>query len=252
MSFDLTNKVSIVTGGGSGIGRAIALDFAAAGARVVVAGRTLAKAEAVAAEIGDVGGEAIAVAVDVSRGEDVRGMVQAALNRFGRIDVLVQNAGISPAGSITEISEDEWDECIAVDLRSVFLGAKYTVPVMQRQGGGVLINVAGTLGIRPCRGKAAYAAAKAGANNLTRAIALDYARDRVRCNVICPGYIDTPLNAGFDVAERDQFLDGYQPWPGLIQAEEVAAMARYLASDAAGSVTGQVFVIDGGQQTGIF
>ena len=252
MSFDLTNKVSIVTGGGSGIGRAIALDFAAAGARVVAAGRTLSKVAAVAAEIEAAGGEAIAVAVDVSRGEEVRGMVQAALDRFGRIDVLVQNAGISPAGSITEISEDEWDECIAVDLRSVFLGAKYTVPVMQRQGGGVVINVAGTLGIRPCRGKAAYAAAKAGAINLTRAIALDYARDRVRCNVICPGYIDTPLNAGFDVAERDRFLASYQPWPGLIQAEEVAAMARYLASDAAGSVTGQVFVIDGGQQTGIF
>jgi NAD(P)-dependent dehydrogenase (short-subunit alcohol dehydrogenase family) len=252
MSFELHNKVAIVTGGGSGIGEAICLNFAQAGAQVVVASRTLSKAQAVADSILAAGGEAMAVGVDVSRGEEVRHMVQSSLERFGRIDILVQNAGISPAGTVTEISEEEWDECIAIDLRSVFLGAKYTIPVMQQQEGGVIINVAGTLGIRPCRNKAAYGAAKAGVINLTRAIALDYARDRVRCNVICPGYIDTPLNAGFDPADRDPFLDNYQPLPGLIQPEEVAAMARYLASDTAQSVTGQLFVIDGGQQAGIF
>jgi 3-oxoacyl-[acyl-carrier protein] reductase len=252
MTFELSNKVAIVTGAGSGIGSAIGQAFAQAGARVVAASRTLSKVQKVVDEIRAMGAEAIAVDVDVSQGEDVRRLVEVAMQQYGRIDILVQNAGISPAGTVTEISEEEWDTCVAIDLRSVFLGAKYTIPVMQKQGEGVLINIAGTLGIRPCRNKAAYSAAKAGAINLTRAIALDYARDRIRCNVICPGYIDTPLNAGFDVADRDRFLEQYQPLPDLIMAEEVAAMAKYLASDAAKSVTGQLFVIDGGQQAGIF
>jgi 3-oxoacyl-[acyl-carrier protein] reductase len=252
MTFELPNKVAIVTGAGSGIGSAISQAFARAGARVVAASRTLSKVQKVVEEIRAMGAEAIAVDVDVSQGEDVRRLVEVAMQQYGRIDILVQNAGISPAGTVTEISEEEWDSCMAIDLRSVFLGAKYTIPVMQKQGEGVLINIAGTLGIRPCRNKAAYSAAKAGAINLTRAIALDYARDRIRCNVICPGYIDTPLNAGFGVADRDRFLEQYQPLPDLIMAEEVAAMAKYLASDAAKSVTGQLFVIDGGQQAGIF
>lgn len=245
----LTGKVAVVTGGGSGIGKAAALAFAQAGAKVVIATRTGVKGEAVAREIGD---GAVAVEADVSRGEDVRRALAIAQTTFGRIDILLNNAGISPAGTITEISEEEWDACIAVDLRSVFLGAKYVVPMMQQQGGGCILNIAGTLGIRPCRGKAAYGAAKAGVINLTRAIALDYARDGIRCNVICPGFIETPLTEGFEGDARDRFLDQYQPLSGLIQPEEVAGMALYLASDAARMVTGQVFVIDGGQQAGIF
>jgi 3-oxoacyl-[acyl-carrier protein] reductase len=247
----LQEKVVIVTGGGSGIGAAMARAFAAAGARVVVAGRTAAKVAAVAAEIAQVGTVAMPVAVDVSQGGDVQRMVAMAVEHFGGVDILINNAGISPAGRVTEISEAEWDECIAIDLRSVFLGAKYAIPSMQQRGGGVVINVAGTLGIRPCRNKAAYAAAKAGVINLTKAIALDYAPDRIRCNVICPGFVETPLTAGFTGPARDDFLTGYQPLPGLIQAEEVAQLALYLASDAAKMVTGQTFVIDGGQQAGI-
>ncbi|MCB0162116.1 MAG: SDR family oxidoreductase, partial [Caldilineaceae bacterium] len=195
------------------------------------------------------GGQAVAAPGDVSNGADVQRMVDTAVHAFGRLDIVVCSAGISPAGRVTDISEADWDECIAVDLRSVFLAAKYAIPRMTR--GGVIVNVAGTLGIRPCRNKAAYAAAKAGVINLTRAVALDYALDGIRCNVICPGYIDTPLNAGFDPADRDAFLAESQPLAGLIQPDEVAAMAVYLASDAARMVTGQVFVIDGGQQAGM-
>lgn len=252
MELQLTNKIAIITGGGSGIGRASCLAFGEAGAKVVVANRTLSKAEAVATEIETAGGEALAIQVDVSQSKDVQRMIAKTVAHFGGLDILFNNAGISPVGSVTKITEEEWDECLDIDLKSIFLGSKYAIPELKKRGGGVILNTAGTLGLQACRGKAAYAAAKAGAINLTRAIALDYARDHIRCNVICPGYVDTPLTADFPVAERDQFLDRFQPLPGLIQAEEVATMAVYLASDAARMVTGQVFVIDGGQQTGIF
>jgi NAD(P)-dependent dehydrogenase (short-subunit alcohol dehydrogenase family) len=233
----LADKIAIVTGGGSGIGAATARAFAAAGASVVVAGRT--------------GAKVLAVAVDVSQGADVRRMVAAAVEHFGGLDILFNNAAISPSGRVTEISEAEWDECIAIDLRSVFLGAKYAIPELQRRGGGVILNTAGTFGIRPAKNKAAYAAAKAGVINLTRALALDYAQDSIRCNVICPGFVDTPLVAGFDGTSRADFLAAYQPLPGVIQADEVAALAVYLAADAAKMITGQAFVIDGGQQAGM-
>jgi 3-oxoacyl-[acyl-carrier protein] reductase len=248
----LTNKVTLITGGGSGIGRASCLAFAQAGARVVVVGRTLGKVEAVAAEIRAAGGEALAIEADVSQGADVQRMIAAAVKRFGGLDVLFNNAGVSPVGSVTEISEAEWDECMAIDLRSVFLGAKYAIPELRTRGGGVILSTAGTFGLRAARNKAAYSAAKAGVVNLTRAIALDYARDNIRCNVICPGYVDTPLNEGFDVTARDQFLDRYQPLPGIIQADEVASLAVYLASDAAKMITGQMFVVDAGQQAGMY
>jgi NAD(P)-dependent dehydrogenase (short-subunit alcohol dehydrogenase family) len=170
---------------------------------------------------------------------------------FGGLDGIVHSAGISPSGRVTDISEAEWDECIAADLTSGFLLAKYAIPHMTARG-GVLLNIAGTFGVRAATGKAAYAAAKAGLINLSRAIALDYAREHIRCNAICPGYVDTPLNDGFDHSARDAFLDKYQPLPGLVTAEEVAALAVYLASDAARMITGQAFLIDAGQQAGLF
>lgn len=248
----LAGKVAIVTGGGSGIGRASCLAFARAGARVVVSGRTPQKLAAVADEIRHLGGDAIARVADVSRGDDVRGLVVAAVERFGGLDVLFNNAAISPVGSVTEVDEDDWDACFAIVLRSVFLGARYAIPELRRRGGGVILNTAGTFGLRAAPRKAAYCAAKAGVVNLTRSIALDYAADRIRCNAICPGYVDTPLNAGFGAGERDAFLARTQPLPGLITAEDVAALALYLASDAARMLTGQTYVVDGGQQAGLF
>jgi 3-oxoacyl-[acyl-carrier protein] reductase len=247
----LTDKIAVVTGGGSGIGAATACAFAAAGAAVVVAGRTGSKVAAVVEKIQQAGGQAAPAVGDVSQGADVQRMMGVAAERFGGLDLLFNNAGISPSGRITDISEAEWDECMAIDLRSVFLGAKYAIPLMQTRGGGVILNTAGTFGLRPARNKAAYAAAKAGVINLTRAIALDYAPDRIRCNVICPGFVETPLTAGFAGAPRNEFLAAYQPLAGVIQADEVASLALYLASDVAKMITGQIFVIDGGQQAGL-
>lgn len=249
---DYTGKVVIVTGGGSGMGRAACLAFAEAGAQVVVANRTLSKAKAVANEITVAGGAALPFQADVSQSADVQRMISATVTHFGGVDVLFNNAGISPVGSVTDITEAEWDECLNIDLKSVFLGCKYAVPEMQKRSGGVILSNAGTFGLKPVRNKAAYAAAKAGVINLMRAVALDYARDNIRANVICPGYVDTPLTAEVPPGDRDVFLDQYQPLRGVIQAQEVAALALYLASDAARMVTGQVFVIDGGQQAGIF
>ncbi len=248
----MTGQVVIVTGGGSGIGKASCVAFAATGASVVVANRTVTKAEAVAALVADAGGQALPVQVDVSNSADVQRMIATTIERYGRIDVLFNNAGISPSGSITDITESEWDECLNIDLKSIFLAAKYAIPHMQQQGGGVILNTAGTFGIRAASNKAAYSTAKAGAINLTRAIALDYARDNIRCNALCPGFVATPLTAGMTLAERDEFLDQKQPLRGVIAPEEVAQMAVYLASDAAKMITGQAIVIDGGQQAGLF
>ena len=247
----LAGLVVIVTGGGSGIGAASCRAFAAAGARVVSAGRTRARLQRVAGDIEDLQGEALALEVDVSQEAAVRDMVAATLARFGRIDVLFNNAGISPSGRVTELDESAWDECLNINLKSVFLGARHVIPHMRGRG-GVILNTAGTFGLRPAAAKAAYSAAKAGVINLTRSIALDYAGDNVRCNAICPGFVDTPLTSSIAEAERDAFLARNQPLPGVIQPEDVAQMAVWLASDAARMITGQVFVIDGGQQAGLF
>ena len=248
----LRDKVALVTGGGSGIGAASCYAFAREGAQIAVANRTLAKADAVARAIKAEGGRAISIGADVSVGDDVRHMIDTTASELGAPDIIFNNAGISPSGRVTDISEADWDECISIDLKSVFLTARRAIPLMIENGGGVILNTAGTFGIRAAKNKAAYSVAKAGVINLTRSIALDYARNDIRCNVICPGYVDTPLNDGFPPTARDVFLEQYQPLRGLIAAEDVAEMAVYLASDAAKMITGQVFVLDGGQQAGLY
>lgn len=248
----LLDKVAVITGGGSGIGAASSYAFAREGARIAVVNRTPAKAQAVARAIESKGGRAIAIGADVSVSADVQRMVDTTVAQLGVPDIVFNNAGISPTGRVADISEAEWDECLNIDLKSVFLTARCAIPLMIEAGGGVILNTAGTFGIRAAKNKAAYSAAKAGVINLTRSIALDYARESIRCNVICPGYVDTPLNDGFPVDDRDAFLEGYQPLCGLIGAEDIAEMAVFLASDAASMITGQVFVIDGGQQAGLY
>ncbi len=248
----LPGQVALVTGGGSGIGAASCRALARAGARVAVASRTLAKAEAVAQSIEAAGGQAMALAANLASSGAIQAMVEQTAATLGAPTILFNNAGISPAGRITDISEAEWDECLNINLKAAFLSAKYTLPLMIEAGGGLILNTAGTFGLRAAKNKAAYSVAKAGLINLTRSTALDYARENIRCNAICPGYVDTPLNAAFPLAERAAFLELYQPLPGLIAAEEVAEMAVYLASESARMITGQVFVIDGGQQAGLF
>ncbi len=248
----LRKKIAIVTGGGSGIGAASSYAYAREGARVAVMNRTLAKAEAVARAIESDGGRAIAICADVSLSADVQRMIDTTVAELGAPEIVFNNAGVSPSGRVTDISEADWDECLSIDLKSVFLVARCVLPLMIEAGRGLILNTAGTFGIRAAKNKAAYSVAKAGVINLTRSIALDYARDSVRCNAICPGYVDTPLNEGYRAAARDAFLEQYQPLRGLISAEDVAEMAVYLASDAAKMITGQVFVLDGGQQAGLY
>ena len=252
MEIQLNNKVAIITGGGSGMGRSACLMFANAGAFVAVADVRMEAAKSVANEIMSLGGKALAVQVDVSESLDVQKMISDTVAYFGGLDIMYNHAGISPNGTITETSEEDWEKCMAIDLRSVYLGTKYAIPELRKRGGGVILNTAGTLGIRPCPAKASYAAAKAGVISLTRSTALDYAPDYIRCNAICPGYVDTPLNVGLDTNMLQRFLERYQPFPGVIQADDVASLALFLASDAAAFITGVAVPIDAGQMTGLF
>jgi NAD(P)-dependent dehydrogenase (short-subunit alcohol dehydrogenase family) len=242
----LKDKVAIVTGAASGNGQAIALQFAKEGANIVVADVNETSGRETAAMIQEQGGEAIVTATEVTSATDIEDMVQAACRQFGRLDILVNNAGISPAGRVTDISEAEWDLCLNVDLKSVFLGCKYAIPVMIEAGGGSIINIAGTLGLMAMPQKAAYCAAKAGVINLTRQMAIDYGADNIRLNCVCPGFVDTPLNAGVPPEARQRIFSRL-PIPRAAQANEIAQAALYLAGDESLYVTGSCLLVDGGQ-----
>jgi NAD(P)-dependent dehydrogenase (short-subunit alcohol dehydrogenase family) len=246
----LDGMVSIVTGAASGNGRGIALRFAEEGAVVVVADIDRSGGEETVSMVQDKGSEAVFFDCDVSNASDVRKMTRAAYDRLGRIDVLVNNAGISPVGSVTEISEEEWDQCLDIDLKSVFLGCKYAIPLMIEGDGGAIVNVAGTLGLRATHRKAAYCAAKAGVINLTRQVALDYGDDGIRINSICPGFIETPLTESVSAELRQHIVDTL-PLARTGQVEDIASAAVYLASSESAYVTGSYILVDGGQMTAI-
>jgi NAD(P)-dependent dehydrogenase (short-subunit alcohol dehydrogenase family) len=245
----LKGKVALITGAGSGMGRAASVLFAREGAKVAAIDIAEASAAETARMIKSAGGEAISLRADVSDSEDARAMVEETVRAFGGLDVLYNNAGIEgESGFIAQLSEEAFDRVIAINLRGVWLGMKYGLPRIVERGGGAVINTASVAGIVGLKGAAAYCAAKAGVISLTRVAALEYGRYNVRVNCICPGVIHTPM------VDRIIGPDGLQP--RFIQrssvlgrvgsADEIAHTALFLASDEAPFATGAPFIIDGG------
>lgn len=249
----LQDQVAIVTGGGSGIGEAIAMRFVQEGAHLVIADRERLRADRVAAAIGAAGGQALALTVDVANGESVQAMAAAALAHYGRVDILVNNAAISQGDDILTIDETTWDLNLAVVLKGVYLCSKAVLPGLIAQRKGAIVNIASVNGLTGL-GEEPYSAAKAGVINLTRNMAIKYGQHNVRVNVICPGTIQTPIWAA-RVAEDPQIFDKLARWYPLGrvgQPEDVAKAALYLASDDAAWVTGTTLNVDGGLMAGSY
>jgi 3-oxoacyl-[acyl-carrier protein] reductase len=239
----LEGKVALVTGAGSGIGRATVRRFAAEGARVVAVDLDLDRAHEACAGI-----EAVPVVADVCDAHAVALMVRTAVERYGALDVFHNNAGLPAAVTpLEEISRADWDRTIDVNLTALFLAAQAVAPVMRERGGGTILVTASIIARRPRAGLAAYVAAKSGVTGLARALALELAPDRIRVNVINPGPARTPMLARFGLADDDDAVGEALPLGRLVEPDEIAGAAVYLASDEAAAVTGAVFNVDGGR-----
>jgi meso-butanediol dehydrogenase / (S,S)-butanediol dehydrogenase / diacetyl reductase len=241
----LQGKVALVTGGSRGIGRAIVERFLAEGAEVVATGRS-----APAHPVAD-GAAFVFIRADASRFNDVDGVVARTVERFGGLDIVVNNAGIQLEKSIEHTTEEEWDRVLAVNLKSVFLHARAALGPMRRRGGGSIVNIGSYDGFVADPGLAAYCASKGGVHALTRAIAVDHGSDGIRCNVICPGWIETEMAAAYmasrpDPAAARRALRSIHPIGRTGEPADIAALATWLASDESSFVTGQMFVADGG------
>ncbi len=246
-SGQLEGKVAIVTGAASGIGEASAKRFAAEGATVVAVDIREPRAQETADAIVESGGEAIALGADVARAADVEAMVAAAVDRFGQLDVLYSNAGTLRPGTAEELSVEDWDLVMGVNVRSVFLGAKYAVPAMRAGGGGSIINTASISGLHGDGGAVCYAASKAAVINLTRALSTDHAAEGIRVNAICPGTIETPpVQRMMQDPEALEVNLRAHSIGRLGLPEEIAAAALWLASDESSFVSGEHLVVDGG------
>jgi NAD(P)-dependent dehydrogenase (short-subunit alcohol dehydrogenase family) len=256
MAKRLEGKVALVTGGASGLGKAMATRFAAEGAAVVIADIHEEGGTQVVAEIERTGGSARFVETDVSRAEDCERVVGQAIAQFGQLDIMVNNAGTGVIGSVAELPEADWDRVLAVNLKGVFLGSKYAFPVMARGGGGVILNTASAAGMIAHPGFAAYGASKAAVIHLTRITAMEGAAFNIRANALCPIWIETPMVEAYVAQFPDQeaarrAMAAGVPLGRIGAPADVAEAALYLVSDSAAFITGVAFPIDGGATAGV-
>ena len=246
----LDDKVALITGGASGMGKVASHLFAREGAKVVLTDVADEAGEAVAAAIRDGGAQAAYVHADVSRASDAEAMVRFAVDTFGGLTILYNNAGVFPErdGSVTETPEEVWDLTIGINLKGVYLGCRYGIPAMIESGGGAIVNVASFVALMgAATPQIAYTASKGGVLSMTREIAVEFARQGVRANALCPGPIETPLLQELlaDPARRQRRLV-HIPMGRFGQAEEIAKAALFLASDESSYMTGAALVVDGG------
>ena len=251
----LDHKVAVITGAGSGIGRASAIIFAKEGAKVVVADINDAGGDETVASIKSNGGEAVFIHTDVSKASDVENLIKKAVQKFEKIDILFNVAGTPMSNiQVENLDESAWDRIYAVNVKSVFLTMKYTIPVMRKSGGGAILNLASMGGVRPLRGTNCYASSKAAVIHLSKAVALEVTQDNIRVNYINPGAVDTPMlpkfrPEGMDLNEFYAGAKASMPLGRIARPEDVAYAALYLASDEASLLTGTGIDVNGGRGT---
>ncbi len=241
----LKDKVAIITGGTFGIGEATAYLFAKEGAKVVIAARNKEKGARVVQKIKENRGEAMFVRTDVSVEEDIINLMNETVKEYGKIDILFANAGVGDMGDVEDVTLEDWNRTISVDLTGLFLSNKYAIAEMRKTGGGSIINCASILGHVGQPSVSAYAAAKGGVVNLTRSLAVENAKYNIRVNAVCPGYIETDILSGL-TDEMLEHLKSLHPVGRLGKPEEVAYPVLFLASDESSFVTGANLLVDGG------
>ncbi|MBI1819259.1 MAG: glucose 1-dehydrogenase [Nitrospirae bacterium] len=246
----LQNKVAIITGGGSGIGGAIAKLFAKEGARVVITGRRKEKLEEVVKAISKSGGEALALQGSVTAETDVQNAVSSTIRAFGKVDILVNNAGnLFHVAPLHETTDQVWDETMDIFLKGVFRFTRAVIPQMLNQGGGSIVNISTAVALKAMPGFSAhpYSAAKAGVNILTKTVAIEYAKNKIRCNGVCPRGVDTPGVAGMTSNPQGRSaFNNMHPVGRMGEPEEIAQAALYFASDESAWTTGSILSVDGG------
>jgi NAD(P)-dependent dehydrogenase (short-subunit alcohol dehydrogenase family) len=248
-TYDFANKVALVTGGTSGIGRSAAIAFAQAGAKVVVAGRRQAEGEETVQAIRSHSGEAIFVTTDVAKAADVQTLVEKVIAQYGRLDIAFNNAGVEQEPTpITDQTEATYDQVMDINVKGVWLSMKHEIPAMLKNGGGAIINTSSIVGLIGAAGPSIYVASKHAVEGLTKSIALEYAKAGIRVNAVSPGPIETAMYERFAQVNpaAGEYFKSAVPMGRLGQAEEVVNAVLWLASDAASYVTGQSLAVDGG------